>query len=150
LVTQDDIEIFFGFMQNKEQLWQAAFTNEDPSDYQAHLLHWQKILANPEIINRTVVVDGVAVGNVGSWPLDGVRQLTFWVGIEHRGKSYASQAVAEFLKLDLTRPMEGRCAFDNLASAKVLTKNGFEQSGTDRYYANARGEEITEFIFQLL
>ncbi|MFN4846609.1 MAG: GNAT family N-acetyltransferase [Rhodoluna sp.] len=137
-------------MQNKEQLWQAAFTNEDPSDYQAHLLHWQKILANPEIINRTVVVDGVAVGNVGSWPLDGVRQLTYWVGIEHRGKSYASQAVAEFLKLDLTRPMEGRCAFDNLASAKVLTKNGFEQSGTDRYYANARGEEITEFIFQLL
>ncbi len=137
-------------MQNKEQLWQAAFTNEDPSDYQAHLLHWQKILANPEIINRTVVVDGVAVGNVGSWPLDGVRQLTFWVGIEHCGKGYASQAVAEFLKLDLTRPMEGRCAFDNLASAKVLTKNGFEQSGTDRYYANARGEEITEFIFQLL
>ena len=137
-------------MQNKEQLWQAAFTNEDPSDYQAHLLHWQKILANPEIINRTVVVDGVAVGNVGSWPLDGVRQLTYWVGIEHCGKGYASQAVAEFLKLDLTRPMEGRCAFDNLASAKVLTKNGFEQSGTDRYYANARGEEITEFIFQLL
>lgn len=136
-------------MQNKEQVWQAAFTVEDPSDYQAHLLHWEKISANPEIINRTAVVDGVAVGNVGSWLLDGVRQLTFWFGVEHCGKGYASLAVSEFLKLDRSRPMEGRCAFDNLASAKVLTKNGFKEVGTDSYFANARGEEITELIFQL-
>lgn len=137
-------------MQDKEQQMQAAFVHEDPADHAAHVAHWNKILNNPEIINRTIVVDGVVIGNVGSWPMDGVRQLTYWIGKEHSGKGYATEAVKLFLEVDNQRPIEGRCAFDNLASARVLEKSGFIQSGTDEYFANARGKEITELIFQLI
>ena len=148
-MTQEDIETFFEFMQDKEQQWQAAFVAKDPSDHDAHLAHWVKMLSNPEIINRTVVVDEVVVGSVGSWVMDGVRQVTYWIGAEHCGKGYATQALIKLLQLISERPVEGRCAFDNYASARVLEKAGFSRIGTDKYFANARGEEISELIFQL-
>lgn len=137
-------------MQDKEQQQQAAFVHEDPSDHAAHLAHWAKILNNPEILNRTIVVDSEVIGNIGSWPMDGVRQLTYWIGKEHSGKGYATEAVRLFLEVDTTRPIEGRCAFDNAASARVLEKSGFTKTGTDLYFANARNAEIEELIFQLI
>jgi RimJ/RimL family protein N-acetyltransferase len=137
-------------MQDKEQQQQAAFVSKDPSDHEAHLAHWEKMRANPEIVNRTVVVDGVVVGSVGSWVMDGMRQVTYWVGREHCGKGYATQALVKLLSLIPERPIEGRCAFDNYASARVLEKAGFSKVGTDRYFANARDEEIEESIFQLI
>lgn len=136
-------------MQDKEQQQQAAFIAKDPADWQAHLKHWEKMLADPEIINRTIVVDGIVVGNVGSWVMEELRQITYWIGKEHQGQGYATKAVSLFLELVQTRPIEGRCAFDNLASARVLEKNGFIKTGTDKFFANARGEEIVEIIFQL-
>lgn len=136
-------------MQDSEQQLQAAFVSEDPNDHAAHVAHWQKILSNPEVINRTIVVDDVVVGNVGSWVMEGVRQITYWIGSDYCGNGYATAAVLKFLPLILERPVEGRCAFDNYASARVLEKAGFLKVGTDRYFANARGEEIEELIFQL-
>jgi RimJ/RimL family protein N-acetyltransferase len=45
--------------------------------------------------------------------------------------------------------LEARTAFDNLPSAKVLSKNGFKIAGTDSYFANARDAEIVETIWIL-
>ena len=137
-------------MQSPSQQWQAAFIPEQPGNYPKHVEHWQKITANPEVLNKTILVDDKVAGHVGRWMLDGVGQITFWVGQDYEGKQVATEALAQFLKLDSLRPLEGRCAFDNFASAKVLEKNGFVQVGTDVYFANARNEEITELVFQLL
>lgn len=136
-------------MQNQEQQWQAAFVAQDPGNHEAHFQHWNKMLANPAIINRTVLIDGVVVGSVGSWLMENVRQITFWFGSEYCGKGYATAAVKSFLELVNERPIEGRCAFDNFGSARVMEKCGFVKVGTDNYFANARGKEIMEFIFQL-
>jgi RimJ/RimL family protein N-acetyltransferase len=40
-------------------------------------------------------------------------------------------------------------AIDNLASRRVLEKNGFTLSGQGRGYSNARGSEVEELILRL-
>ena len=148
-VQDPDIPIFFDFLQSSRQQWQAAFIPEEPSNYDKHLEHWQKILNDPTVLNKTILLADQVVGHVGRWMLDGIGQVTFWIGEEFEGKQIASTALARYLEIDSLRPLQGRCAFDNLASARVLEKNGFTQVATDSYFANARGEEITELVFQL-
>ena len=141
--------MFFSFMQDKESLWQAAFTSADPSDLDSHTKHWEKILGDPETLNRTVLADGEVVGSVARYFMDGTAQVTYWIGSEFHNKSIATKALAQLLELDQSRPIEARTAFDNLASARVLEKNGFVVVGEDTYFANARGAEIGEIIWRL-
>lgn len=136
-------------MQNPKQLWQAAFTPAEPDNYEKHLEHWQKILGDSTVSNKTILLEDEVVGHIGRWMLDGVGQVTFWIGEEFEGRQIASTALSLYLEVDSLRPLQGRCAFDNDASARVLQKNGFIQVASDKYFANARGEEITELVFQL-
>lgn len=78
-----------------------------------------------------------------------IAQATYWIGTEFTGRSIGTQALNEFLDIDSTRPMQARTAFDNLASIRVLEKNGFSQIGEDIFFANARGLEVRELIWQL-
>jgi RimJ/RimL family protein N-acetyltransferase len=55
----------------------------------------------------------------------------------------------EFLSVEQTRPIYGRTAFDNYGSQRVLEKCGFVKTGMDRGFANARQEEIEEYIYKL-
>lgn len=66
----------------------------------------------------------------------------------HWGKGIATRALAAFLDLETRRPLEARVAQDNRASLRVLEKNGFSVVGTDRFFANARGEEIDEYVLR--
>jgi len=149
-VSDSDVATFFEFMQDKEQQWQAAFVAKDPSDLEYHNSHWNRILSDPTLTMLSIEVDGQLVGNIGAYPMDGALQLTYWIGKEFVGKGHATQAVSKFLEQDTRRPIEARSSFDNLASAKVLSKSGFVQTGTDMYFANARDAEIEELIFVLL
>ena len=54
------------------------------------------------------------------------------------------------MKVEQSRPIFGRVAFDNFASQKVLEKCGFEKIGKDIGFANARQTEIEEFIYKLI
>jgi len=145
-----DISAFFDFMQDSEALWQAAFTSEEPSNRAKHDQHWEKILSNPTIINRTICLGGVVVGSIGRYLMDDIPQVTYWIGSEFNGQGIATQALKLFLEIDPTRPIEARTAFDNTASARVLSKNGFIEVGQDVYFANARGIEIVETIWRLV
>ena len=76
-------------------------------------------------------------------------EITYWIGKDFWGKGIATDALKQFLEIEKTRPIYGRVAFDNLGSKRVLEKCGFEQIGTDKGFANARGKEIVEFIYKL-
>jgi ribosomal-protein-alanine N-acetyltransferase len=65
------------------------------------------------------------------------------------GRGYATQAVRQFLDKEQCRPLYGRVAHDNFGSQRVLEKAGFRVIGKEKNYANARGREIEEFIYQL-
>src|SRR5689334_2153083 len=97
----------------------AAFTHAYHSDREASDAHWAKILANPSILPRTVVADGVVVGNVATFGDPDEREVTYWIGTEHWGRGIATTALTLLLELDETRPMHAQAAADNVASVRV-------------------------------
>jgi RimJ/RimL family protein N-acetyltransferase len=148
-VTEGDLPVFFEHQLDADANHMAAFTAKDPSDGKAFAAHWNRILADETIVIKTVLLDGRVAGHVSSFEQSGEREVTYWLGREYWGRGVATAALREFLRHDATRPLYARAAKDNLGSIRVLQKCGFEISGEDRGFANARGEEIEEFVLTL-
>ena len=148
-VIPDDLDVFYANQLDPEANRMAAFIGRDPTDRGAFDKHWAKILADPEITNRTIVSDGKVVGSIGHFPLDGKPNVTYWIGKPHWGRGYATAALTALLAELPERPLYASCAFDNHGSRRVLERCGFVQIGTDRGFAKGRGEEIEEVLFIL-
>ncbi|MFE9883389.1 GNAT family N-acetyltransferase [Streptomyces sp. NPDC005784] len=149
-VRDADLPIFFAQMNDPEGLRMAAFTAKDPSDSAYFEAHWARIRQDPTIIARTVVGDSdEVVGNAAVFGPPEEREVTYWIGRQYWGRGVATAALRELLVLAPERPLHGRAAADNLASIQVLKKCGFAVSGSDRGFANARGEEIDEVLLTL-
>ena len=108
------------------------------------------MLKDPTINIRTIIYNDEIAGSVSKYEIEGDAEITYWIGKKFWGKEIASNALKAFLEIEKARPIWGRVAFDNFGSKRVLEKNGFVQIGEDKGFANARGMEIEEFIFQLL
>lgn len=148
-VTADDIPVFFDHLQNPKAAHMAAFTPKDPADREAHGAHWRKILGDASITTKAVLLEDDVVGHVASFERSGMQEVTYWIAQEHWGKGLATRALTAFLGQVRTRPMYARTVKDNAASLRVLEKCGFAISGEDKGFANARGEEVEEFILKL-
>jgi RimJ/RimL family protein N-acetyltransferase len=144
-VTDTDLPIFFAQMNDPEGLRMAAFTAKDPSDKALFQAHWARIRQDPAVIARTVVGDDdEVVGNAAVFGPAEEREVTYWIG-----RGAATAALRELLVVATERPLHARAAADNLASIRVLQKCGFEVSGSERDFANARGEVIDEVLLTL-
>lgn len=87
--------------------------------------HWARIRANRETVIRTIDDDGRVAGYVFTFIHDGRRVVGYWLGREFWGRGLASAALAEFLGVVDERPLHATVAPANLASIRVLEKNGF-------------------------
>lgn len=148
-VEPDDLARFFEHEQDPAAIDMAAFTPEDPSDHDAFMAHWQRLLRSETIIKRTISLDGDVVGHIASWIQDGDREITFWIDSSHWGKGVATAALRGFVAEVDTRPLHARAAADNIGSRRVLERCGFVVVGHERGYANARGREIDEVVLEL-
>lgn len=148
-VTQHDLPTLFEFEQDTEANWMVAFTSEDPSDRDAFLAHWDKLLADNAIGKQAIVVDGELVGSIVSFDFDGHLNVGYRIGRPHWGRGIATRALGRFLEVVPDRPAYGRTVADNVASRRVLEKCGFTVVGSERAYANARGGEVDELILRL-
>jgi RimJ/RimL family protein N-acetyltransferase len=148
-VIAEDLDVFFDNQRDPEANRMAAFTAKDPSDREAFDRHWKRILADGQIILRTILYDDQVADSVLSYVEAGEREVSYWLGRKYWGKGIATQALTQYLDLVKERPLHARAAKDNLASLRVLDKCGFRISGEDRGYANARGEETEEYILIL-
>ena len=148
-VTEADLAVFFEHQQDPAANSMAAFTTRDPSDALAFSGKWDRILSDPSVRVRTVVLDGQVAGHVASFEQSGAREVTYWLGREHWGRGVATQALTQFLAFEERRPLHARAAEDNLGSIRVLEKCGFERVGRESAFANARGEVIEEVILSL-
>jgi Icc protein len=149
-VVPTDLPVFFANQQNPEAAHMAAFTAKDPHDRAAFDAHWQKILADPTIIIRTIVAGGRVAGSVLTYETEGQPEVSYWLGRDFWGQGLATRAVKEFLQgVDSRRPMLARVASDNASSIRVLEKTGFQVTGQTRGFANARGQEIDELVMEL-
>jgi ribosomal-protein-alanine N-acetyltransferase len=80
--------------------------------------------------------------------------LGYWVAERANGRGFATKAVGElvpiaFGELVLHR-LEAGTLVDNVASQRVLEKNGFEQFGIARGYLHIGGQWRDHVLFQLL
>ena len=149
-VMEDDLPIFFAQQLDSEANWMAAFTAKDPTDRDAFLAHWHRILADSTVSIQTILLNGQVVGSVLSYEDEGHPEVSYWLGKEYWGRGLATQALAAFLtQCNPVRPMYARAAKDNIASLRVLEKCGFKVVGEGRGFANARGEEIAELLLVL-
>lgn len=150
-VLESDLPIFFEHQLDPEANQMAAFTAKDPTNREAFLSHWHRIVAEPTNVIRTIVVGGQVVGSVSSYYEEADHpEVTYWLGKSFWGKGLASKALAEFLvQANPTRPIYARTAKDNLGSLRVLEKCGFTIVGEDKGFAHGRGTEVEEFLLAL-
>lgn len=148
-VEHGDLDVFFSQQADPAAMRMAAFTAKDPHDRAAFRAHWARMQKDSSVTLRTIVVEEQVAGSIGSFVLSGLLQVTYWIGREFWGRGIATQALRCFLQEVRTRPIYGQAAADNAASIRVLEKCGFVRIGTERGFANARGEEIDEAIMML-
>ena len=147
--TEEDLNVLFHFQLDEEANYMAAFTPKQPLDLEAYLTKYRPFLDDPTINNQTILLEGEIVGSIAKFVMEGDAEITYWIDRLYWGQGIASTALTLFLKLELTRPLYGRTAFDNIGSQRVLEKCGFVRTGEDKGFANARQAEIEEFIYRL-
>jgi RimJ/RimL family protein N-acetyltransferase len=143
-IEPSDLPTFYEHQLDADATRMAAFPARDRAAFDAH---WAtNVLGNPAAINRTILVDGQVAGNIGSWPQDGVRLVSYWLGKEHWGKGVATRALGAFLHLVTERPLHAHVARHNVGSIRVLEKCGFtverEESG------DVTSEDVTELVLR--
>ncbi len=149
-VMRSDLPIFFDQQLDPDANHMAAFTAKDPSDRDAFMARWIRMLGDETITIQTILFDGQVAGSVLSYEDEDERpEVSYWIGKPYWGKGVATRALSAFLKHIEVRPLYARAAKDNLASLRVLEKCGFARIGEDKGFANARSEEIEEFILRL-
>ena len=111
------------------------------------MAHAAKNLGDPSNVTRTILYKGRVAGNVASFLRGGKREVCYWLGSEFWGLGVGTEALAQFLAVDRTRPLLARVAKSNVPSLRVVQKNGFKLIAEDRWVSG--GVEILEFVLQL-
>jgi len=125
-VREDDLPILFEHQRDPEANAMAAFP---PRDRDAFMAHWRKILSDPNLLARTIELDGAVAGNIGSFDLDGRREVGYWIDRALWGRGVASRALAALLREETIRPLFAGVAPHNAGSMRVLEKCGFSRTG---------------------
>jgi RimJ/RimL family protein N-acetyltransferase len=143
-VTDDDLPVLFENQRDLEAIRVAAFPSRDAEAFAAH---WAKIRVDPTVIIRTITFNDQVAGSIGSFNRDGRRLVGYWLGRAFWGRGIATRALTEILKLEPTRPLFAQVAKSNLASFRVLEKNGFAIHSETIFDLN--GEMVEDWIMAL-
>lgn len=144
-----DLDQLFEWERDPRAVELASFTRADPSDRSAFDAHYERIRADPSVILRAIELDGELVGTIGSFTMEGDREVTYWISPARWGQGVASGALGELLLIEPIRPLHGRVAAHNVGSAKVLTRAGFRTVGSETSFAPGLGRDVIELIYRL-
>ena len=122
-VTETDLPILFQQQLEPEAVAMSTYPAKDRGEF---MRHWEGILKNKNVTARTIIYKDKVTGHIICWKEGKYEQrIGYWIGKEFWRRGSASTAVAEFLLLMKTRPLFAEVANHNLASRRVLEKNGF-------------------------
>jgi RimJ/RimL family protein N-acetyltransferase len=145
-VVESDLPIFFEEQRDPIAVHMSAVASRDERAFAAH---WVRILGDSAIAKRTILVDGSVAGYLVSFERMNRMEVGYWIGRRYWGQGIATRGLSQFLDHVRTRPLYGRVAKDNQASIRVLEKCGFEITGEERAFMEARGEEVEGYILTL-
>lgn len=146
-LTESDYPLLFALQRDAASARMAAFGTRD-ADPGALAARWKRSREGGAT-QKAIVAGGDVVGFAGSFLHEGKPQVTYWVARSHWGRGIATAALSRLLQLVTTRPIYASAAKDNVGSLRVLQKCGFAIRGSERAFANARGEEIEEVLLEL-
>lgn len=145
-VVEADLPIFFEEQRDPISVHMSAVASRDERAFAAH---WVRILQDSAIAKRTILFDGQVAGYLVSFERMNRMEVGYWICRRYWGQGVATRGLAQFLDHVKTRPLHGRVVKDNRASIRVLEKCGFEISGEERAFMEARGEEVDGYILTL-
>ncbi len=149
-LVDHDLDALFVWESDPRAVEMAAFTRADPSDRGEFDAHYERVRNNPSNLLLAIDDDDAQfVGTIGSFTRGEEREVTYWIAPARWGQGVASQALRAFLAIEQTRPIYGRVANHNAASAKVLARAGFVEVGSDTGFAPGVGAEVVERIYRL-
>lgn len=121
--VETDLPILFQQQIDPQAVAMSAYPSKDRGEF---MRHWEGILKNKTMTVRTIVYKEKVAGHIICWKEGRYEQrIGYWIGKEFWRRGIASAAVADFLLLVKPRPLFAEVANHNLASKRVLEKNGF-------------------------
>ena len=122
-VLETDLPILFQQQLEPEAIAMSAYPAKDRGEF---MRHWEGILKNKNVVARAILYKEKVAGHILCWREGKYEQrIGYWIGKEFWRRGIASAAVTEVLLLVKIRPLFAEVANHNLASIKVLQKNGF-------------------------
>jgi len=102
--ADSDLDPLFAWESDPRAVRMAAFTRANPSDRRAFDAHYERVRSDPS--NTLLAIDdaGEFVGTVGSFTIDGEREVTYWIAPARWGQGLATAALRAFLAIETTRP----------------------------------------------
>ncbi|MGH3505364.1 MAG: GNAT family N-acetyltransferase [Nocardioidaceae bacterium] len=144
-----DLDRLFEWERDPGAVAMAAFTRVNPSDRAAFDRHHQRIRDDPDCTMLGIDDEAAFAGTIGSFTMEGEREVTYWIDPSRWGRGLASAALKAFVQIEVTRPLFARVAAYNLGSAKVLTRARFVQVDSETSYADGVGQDVVEHIYSL-
>ena len=122
-VTETDLPILFQQQLDPEAVALSAYPSKDRGEF---MRHWEGILKNKNVTARAILYKEKVAGHIICWKEGKFEQrIGYWISKEFWRRGIASAALTEFLLLVTIRPLFAEVANHNLASKRVLEKNGF-------------------------
>lgn len=145
-VTEADLPTFYQHQRDEVAYRMVGY---EPKDWDAFMAHWSKIMADPDLLQRSVVVDGELVGNLVCFDQGGGREVGYWIGREFWGRGIATEALALFLDEFTERPLYATVVAHNAGSIRVLEKCGFVVIEQESAHSTAGGPIVEELLLRL-
>jgi RimJ/RimL family protein N-acetyltransferase len=144
-VERGDLEFFFANQADPATSAMAAVPVRERAEFDAH---WSRILADASVAVRTIVVSDAmsqrVAGNVACFGPSDEREVAYVIDRALWGRGIATTALRAFVVEVDERPLFGRVAEHNVASARVLEHCGFVQIGRER-----ASDGVNEVIYAL-
>jgi RimJ/RimL family protein N-acetyltransferase len=145
-VEERDLDVLFDYETDREAAEMAAFPSRDRDRFAAH---WAKVRADEANVVRSIMVEDVVAGYIGSWPQDGQQMLGYWIGRPWWGRGVATRALSLLLDEVPARPLHAHVAVHNAGSIRVLEKCGFRRDQSQPAPTPAPEVGIEELVYVL-
>ena len=95
---QADLETLFILQLDKEANYLAPFTPKDPTDRVLYFEKWTKLISNPTIKMKTIVINDWVIGSVIKFEMKGEAEISYWIDKKYWGKRLLQLHLRSFWK----------------------------------------------------